>query len=156
MFDERYNTGHGIRGGRLKDHALLSPNGVPYRVKFKDRPSLDGLLNELATTFAVRYEKEPTETALRDLARLSPRDCLLSIVMESSPNRYLQRMEKLEDPTWLVKTIRDYLQDCSLWPTDDQAISQLVGIVDGTRKRTLDQTRMERQVPRLRKMPKTM
>jgi hypothetical protein len=156
MFDEKYDTGHGISGGRLKSHALLSPDGAPYRVEFKNRPSLNGLLNELASTFAVRYEKKPTETALRGLERLSPSDLLLSIVLESSPYLYLQRMEKLEDPTWLVKTIRDSLQDRSLWPTDDQMVSQPVHIVDGTRKRTLDQTRMELQVPRLRKMPKTM
>lgn len=155
LFDERLDTELGIGGGRLKELALISRSGAPYKVKFKDRPSLDGLFNELALTFAVRYEQKPSEAAWNALKYFQCNNLLSSFVADSSAYQYQQRMEKLQNPTWLVETIRRFLQDRSLWPTDDKAISQMVGIADGTRKRTLGQARMELQVPRPCKVPKT-
>jgi hypothetical protein len=159
LFDEKFNTEDGVRGGRLKDHALVSANGVPYKVKFKDRPALDSLFKELASTFAVRYENKPSQDVLDELEQFQQNEKtahpLPRFIEQAPAYRYKQRTGKLVDPTWLVDTINGFLQDRSRWPLDDKAIPQLVGSADGTRKRTLDQARMELQVPRLRKVPKT-
>jgi hypothetical protein len=132
-------------------------------VRFKDRPSLNGLFAELATTFAVRYEKEPLPGALDIEKTLSDKhrdgeasESLRKYLEELPAHRHKTQTERLQRPGWLVETINDHLRNRSLWPTDDGAVTQLVGTADGTRKRTLDQTRMELQVPRLHKIPKTM
>jgi hypothetical protein len=160
LFDEVIKTTGGVGGGRLKELALTSAMGVLNRVKFQDRTSLDSLFKELATTFAVRYMKPPSQASLAVL-ELAQQDettarSLQGVIKEMGVFQYQERTEKLRSPTWLVETIRDHLQDRSLWPTDDQAISQYVGAADGTRKRTLDQARMELQVPRQHKIPKTV
>lgn len=160
LFDEAFDTTDGVRGGRLKELALISTDGAPYNVKFKGRPSLNDLFKELATTFAIRYTKQPSQDARKIeqqiLQKMAHNPESIEEYLPNLPwHRHQYLTERLRSQTWLVETINRYLRDRSLWPTDDKAISQFVGIADGTRKRTLDQTRMELQVPRQRKMPKT-
>jgi hypothetical protein len=160
MFDEAFDTADGVRGGRFKELALLSEDGVPYTVKFKGRPSLNSLFAELASAFAVRYRKERPQNELDNERQLLQQggqtpDTIQKVLEMLPAHRHQHLTERLRRPKWLVETINRYLQNRSLWPTDDKAISQFVGTADGTRKRTLEQTRMELQVPRQRKMPKT-
>jgi hypothetical protein len=90
LFDETYITSGGIRGGRLKQLALLSTDGIPYAVRFKDRPSLNGLFAKLATTFTVRYEKEPLPGVLDIEKKLSEKHC--DVETSESLRKYLEEL----------------------------------------------------------------
>jgi hypothetical protein len=58
-FDEAYEARNGVKGGKLK-RGSLRDRDIPEQVKFKNRPHLDDLINDLTETFAVRYEPLPS------------------------------------------------------------------------------------------------
>src|ERR1700733_8189945 len=67
-FDEEYEDEEGVRGGDLKKGFLLGRD-IPRVVKFDHRPELDALIEELTETFAVRYEKLPSNDHVQGLER---------------------------------------------------------------------------------------
>ncbi|KAK0214664.1 hypothetical protein EDD85DRAFT_963055 [Armillaria nabsnona] len=68
---------------------------------------LNELLRELANVFAVRYQPEPSaeDDAWYQFAKASPNP---QMAEKSPTGQYLAKIEKLNSPTWLFKTLRKH------------------------------------------------
>ncbi|KAK0196367.1 hypothetical protein F5146DRAFT_1152091 [Armillaria mellea] len=94
----------GDTGGAGK-HSVLS---LPQRVLPSfSVPGLNNLLQELADVFAVRYQPEPSpgDDAVHEFVKASPQPQMAEY---STKGQYLAKMEKLNSPTWLIKTLRKH------------------------------------------------
>ena len=120
-FDEAYEENDSVKGGKLKKGSLLERD-IPERVKFDGRPHLDELIAELTETFAVRYEKKPSEKRIREFER--SRDSGASVVNDIV-FIHRERMDSLKRPGWLVETFKRHL-DPGSWPTSDSAVEQSI------------------------------
>jgi hypothetical protein len=118
-FDEKYEDGDVVAGGRLKRDSLIQKE-IEKSVEFDGRPQLDKLLFEITKMFAVRYEPLPSASDME------------TSVFESLMKHGNTRMETLNERDWLVKTLRRHL-DAGSWPTSDVAEQQ--SIDDGRKRR---------------------
>ncbi|KAK0435391.1 hypothetical protein EV421DRAFT_1835860 [Armillaria borealis] len=94
---------HGDTGGAGKRFVLNDKQALPSFYVH----GLNELLRELADVFTVRYQPEPSaeDDALYDFAKASPTPQMA----ENSPTgQYLAKIEKLNSPTWLFKTLRKH------------------------------------------------
>ena len=107
-------------GGTTKAD-FLKGRTVLQNIIFLDRPLLPGLLLNLATLFAVRYEMLPTNNPA---------------MMAVLQIHYQQRTEQLESHEYVIKLISDTIQDPQLWPTNDAAVQQSLLYPHATKKRT--------------------
>jgi hypothetical protein len=95
-------------GGTTKADFLKGRTSLQDLI-FQGRPLLPGLLVELATLFAVRYEILPTNN---------------SPMFEAFRTHFQQRMDHLKSHKHITKLISDAIQDTQKWPTDDAAVQQ--------------------------------
>jgi hypothetical protein len=127
-------------GGTTKAD-FLKGRTVLQNIIFQDRPLLPGLLLELATLFAVRYEISPT----------------VPVMISAFQIHYQQRREQLESHEYIIKLISDTIQDPNTWPTNDAAVEQsLFKTKEEMKKRTktlYDLETSERPIKKLRLDP---
>ena len=120
-------------GGTTKADFLQGRTAL-QNITFPGRPKLPGLLRELATLFAVRYEILPTND---------------SITFPVFKIHYQQRTEHLKSHKYIIESISDAIRDPQMWPTDDAAVQQsLLGPVGATKKRTKTLYDLEERAPK--------
>jgi len=95
-FDERYEYGDVVAGGRLKRDSLIQKE-IEKSVEFNDRPHLDKLIADLTDVLAVRYEPPPSASYMKPAT------------YEDLLSHRNTRMETLKKRDWLVKTFRRHL-----------------------------------------------
>jgi hypothetical protein len=157
MFDEAFYTDQGTNGGRLKRGCLLGRD-VDRLVKFSKRPALNSLVRDLTETFVVRYEKPPTAEELDILYQAQKDPNPSPLITLSTPFQYIKRTEELVQSRWLVDTFRRHLKDREAWPKADKAVLQQIHSGEpntSSRKRKSDQAKLESNLPRLGKIPKS-
>jgi hypothetical protein len=142
-FDEEYEDEEGVKGGDLK-RGFLATREIPRVVKFDRRPQLDALIEELTETFAVRYEKPPSNDHVQGLERARANNVDPSIMRLLPAFNYQKRLDDLAAPSWLVDTFRRYL-DADPWPPSDKTQGQPIGI-GSSKKRAREQAKLELRV----------
>jgi hypothetical protein len=118
MFDESYEDDRGIlHGGENKAPYLLS--GRVVRTAGFNHPILPSLLESLTVTFAVRYDKPPSDETIQghdEISGIHDDDRVLQKLLKS---RYLSKTKALENSDWMLDTLNKTLVDKSSWPVDD-------------------------------------
>ena len=122
MFDESYEDDKGIsHGGKNKASYLLS--NLVVRTAGFIHPILPSLLESLTVTFAVRYDKPPSEVDIQRFEVVSRKhgdDPELQEMLSTQPaGVYLSKMKCLENSDWMLGTLNKTLVDKSSWPVDD-------------------------------------
>jgi len=122
MFDESYEDDRGIsHGGETKASYLLSDRVV--RKAGFNHPILPSLLESLTETFAVRYEKQPSEVDIQRFEVVSRKhgdDPELQEMLSTQPaGVYLSKMKSLENSDWMLDTLSNALLKKSFWPVND-------------------------------------
>lgn len=111
-FDEEYKNEleDSVKGGELK-LGFLQSRKIPRLVKFGCRPHLDALIDKLAETFAIRYEKPPTANRLDMLNQMHCSNVPSSFLEENAVFKYQKRLNDLISPSRLAGTFRPSSHD---------------------------------------------
>jgi hypothetical protein len=99
-FDEEYKDGEGVKGGDLK-RGFLATREIPRVVKFDRLPHLDKLIEELTETFAVRYEKPPSDEDFKTLKDMQSNNAPPSYLYSNAAFKYKKCLYDLTAPSWL-------------------------------------------------------
>lgn len=118
---------HGENGGLGKKDFLLTRSYL-HHLKFRHRPELDKLINELAQLFSVRYAEKPDTQMMLESSKLNEKCQLnpsLLWIYEKDPSYlYEKRMNLLMDPEHTIRFFNSVLCDRSKWPANDYATKQ--------------------------------
>ncbi|KIM78713.1 hypothetical protein PILCRDRAFT_10935 [Piloderma croceum F 1598] len=109
-------------GGSCKKDFLIG-HSVLQHLTFEGRPSLQPLLMDLATLFAVRYEPEPSARQNQVLASLKQFATLDPSMFDHPVLNYYNRLSYLKSHTHVIKLLIKHIEIES-WPRNDSAEQQ--------------------------------
>jgi hypothetical protein len=105
---------------------------------------LDKLIEELTETFAVRYEKPPSDEDFETLKDMKYNNAPPSYLYSNAAFKYQKHLNDLVAPSWLVDTFRRHL-NADFWLPSDEARRQPIST--GSSKRAREQGKLEVRIP---------
>jgi hypothetical protein len=99
---------------------FLSGGGVSRYLR--GHPILSNLLQDLTATFAVRYDKPPSDQDIAKFHRLRAANPALADELDDLPyGIYQRKMAALGSPDWMISQFEEALADVGAWPRHDKS-----------------------------------
>lgn len=139
VFEDAWEDEDGsARGGGHKKSAILE--GRILKSRFTN-PKIQTLLEDLTTTFAVRYQNSPSEEELAEYHESQQSQNLGSRLLQAMASKsyagqFLRKQDALENSDWMLETLTTALEERTAWPESDKSqANRLVSQPNPERKR---------------------